>query len=212
MLFRSVDQQFTRLITTLESPIGGASVLTSKFNEAGYLLSTTDTTDGSGSTTTYLIKENGEPLKVTNRAVSAGGRQELEEHNWMYKDNLPQSMLRIKNTTDTTFVWFVADEKGNVAEENSTRNGLIIPSYYYYYDENNRLTDIVSYNIKAKRLLPAYVFDYNEDGSLKSMMVVPEGSSDYQKWYYKYEQGLKVKETVFNKKKQLLGTIKYDYE
>jgi hypothetical protein len=44
-------------------------------------------------------------------------------------------MLKIKNDKDTTFVEFVADEKGNPAEEKSKQKGRSIPTVYYYFDE-----------------------------------------------------------------------------
>ncbi len=45
------------------------------------------------------------------------------------------------------------------------------------------------------------------------MLTVPEGSDDYQKWNYTYnDDGLKIKETGYNKRKQLLGTIEYSYK
>jgi hypothetical protein len=56
------------------------------------------------------------------------------------------------------------------------------------------------------------VFEYNDDGKIKTMLVVPEGSDDYQKWYYEYnEAGLKMKETAYNKRKQVLGRVDYEY-
>jgi hypothetical protein len=100
-----------------------------------------------------------------------------------------------------------------VAEENSVRRNVSLPAYYYYYDDHNRLTDIVSYNVKAKRLLPLYIFEYNTDNQLLSMLVVPEGTDDYQKWIYEYnDAGMKVKETCINKRKQVLGHIRYQYK
>jgi len=93
------------------------------------------------------------------------------------------------------------------------RNGIALPSYYYYYDEKNRLTDVVSYNVRAKRLLPLYIFEYNDDNQLASMLVVPEGSDDYQKWIYEYnERNQKVKETCINKRKQIVGRVEYQYK
>jgi hypothetical protein len=100
-----------------------------------------------------------------------------------------------------------------VAEENSVRRKVALPSFYYYYDAQNRLTDIVSYNVKAKRLLPLYIFEYNDDNQLSSMLVVPEGTDDYQKWIYEYnDAGLKIKETCLNKRKQILGRVEYVYK
>lgn len=209
---QDVDQDYTRITTHLQSALAGASQLTSFFNAKGWLVKTVDTTDGSASTTEYRYSVRGELARVINLSVSAGAHKEKEEHIWTMNNGKPTGMIRIKDNTDTTYIVFVADDKGNVGEENARRNGQALPAYYYYYDDQTRLTDIASYNIKAKRLLPDYVFEYNDDGSLQTMMVVPEGSSDYQKWYYEYNKGLKTKETAFNKRKQLLGRIEYRYD
>lgn len=209
---QQVSDNYGKITTDLQSALAGTSRLVSTFNTAGLLIRTYDTTDGSGSSTDYLYNGSGELSKIVNISVSAGAHKEKEEHIWTYVDGKPAAMIRVKDNTDTTYIKFVLDEKGNVAEENSVRNRTALPSYYYYYDDQHRLTDVASYNIKAKRLLPDYVFEYNDDGTLKTMMVVPEGSSDYQKWYYEYANGLKKKETAFNKKKQLLGKIEYHYD
>jgi len=208
---QDIDQNYTRITTNLQSALAGSSQLTSFFNARGQLVKTVDTTDGSASTTEYRYNSQNELSRVVNLSVSAGAHREKEEHIWTMNGGKPTGMLRIKDDIDTTYIVFVADEKGNVGEENARRKGNALPSYYYYYDDQNRLTDIASYNIKAKRLLPDYVFEYNGSGSLQTMMVVPEGSSDYQKWYYEYNRGLKSRETAFNKKKQLLGRIEYHY-
>ena len=57
-------------------------------------------------------------------------------------------MIKIKGETDTTIVNLIKDEKGNIIEEKSVRNGQSLPSIYYYYDNDGRLTDIVRYNKK----------------------------------------------------------------
>ncbi len=121
-------------------------------------------------------------------------------------------MLKVKNNNDTTFIRLVQDEKGSIAEEHATRYNIDLPTVFYYYDTTAHLTDIVRYNRKAQRLLPDYLFEYEGD-KLATMLVVPEGSSDYQKWYYVYnEKGLKIKESCYNKQKELVGRIEYNYK
>jgi hypothetical protein len=118
------------------------------------------------------------------------------------------------NGIDTTFVRFVRDEKGNIAEEHVTRNKASLPTVYYYYDADRRLTDIVRYNPRAQKLLPDYIFDYDDAGRLASMLIVPEQNNpEYQKWIYEYnDKGLKTKDSCFNKKKELMGTVEYAYK
>ena len=211
---QSINNNFTQVITHINAPVTGESELTTLYDAKGWITKTIDTTDGSGSTAEYSYNAKGQIEKITSASASAGLAKEKEEHIWSYnQDGRPEKMMRVKNDTDTTLVNFVLDENGNVAEENSRRNGVGLPSVYYYYDVNKRLTDIVSYSSKAKRLLPIYIFEYNEAGQPLSMIVVPEGSDNYQKWYYQYNaEGLKTRESCFNKKKQLLGKIEYDYQ
>ncbi len=104
------------------------------------------------------------------------------------------------------------DEKGNIAEERASRNKAELPTIYYYYDADNRLTDIVRYNVKAQRLLPDNIFEYGAGGRMVSLLAVQEGAISYQKWIYDYnEKGLKIKESCFNKQRELLGRIEYQY-
>lgn len=211
---QTVSDNYTTVKTFLNTALTGESALTTTFNAKGQLLRSVDTTDGARSETYFEYDSEGRLTKVVNVSTSAGQRKEKEEHLWIYDaKGRPEKMLRIKNDIDTTQVLFVLDEQGNVAEENATRKGSSLPSYYYYYDDNNRLTDIVTYNDKAKRLLPVYIFEYDREGAIRTMMIVPEGSDDYQKWYYEYNAGgLKTKETCFNKRKQLMGRIEYRYQ
>lgn len=211
---QSITSNFTIIKTAFNTPLEGESQLTTFFNAGGQLIKTVDTLEGSGSESSYIYNDAGSISKIVNVSTSPGHHQENEVHMWLYDvQGRPNKMLRIRNGSDTTHVNFTLDENGNVAEENSVRNGRHLPSYYYYYDNKGRLTDVVTYNEKAKRLLPLYIFEYNEADDISSMMVIPEGSDDYQKWYYEYGEGkLKTKETCFNKHRQVMGRIEYVYD
>ncbi|HRE50413.1 MAG TPA: hypothetical protein PK339_03265 [Flavitalea sp.] len=211
---QTFNNQYTQASTVTRSPVTGESELKTFYNAQGQLVKTADTTDGASSVTEYVYNSQGRPVKISNASTSAGQHISKETHIWFFDEGVkPKEMLRIKNDTDTTYVQFALDEQGNVTEENSRRNGSSLQPVYYYYDDQNRLTDIVAYNQKARRLLPLYVFEYAPSGLLHSMMVVPEGSDNYQKWIYEYnEQGLKTKETCYNKRKQMLGRIEYKYQ
>lgn len=211
---QTFNNQYTQVSTITRSAVSGETELKTFYNAQGQLIKTADTADGASSITEYAYNRQGRPVKISNTSISAGEYISKEIHLWLFEeDTRPKEMLRIKNDKDTTYVQFVLDEQGNVAEENSARNGVSQQPVYYYYDSQNRLTDIVTYNHKARRLLPLYVFEYAPSGLLHSMMVVPEGSDNYQKWLYEYnEQGLKIKETCYNKRKQMLGRIEYKYQ
>ena len=211
---QTINGNYSQLTTITASPVTGESVLTTWLNEKGSAVKTVDTTDGSGSTTTYVLNDRNMVEKIINQTSSPGHITEKEEHHWFYgRDGKPLNMWKIRNDKDTTYVTFEYDQQGNVIEEKSTRLGKPLTTVYYYYDDQNRLTDIVRYNPIAKRLLPDYIFEYNSNGQLRSMMVVPASGSDYHRWMYTYdERGLKTKETVLNKNRQVIGTVEYKYD
>ncbi len=210
---QSVNNNYTVITTFTKSKISDSSELTTFYNSAGHLVKTIDSTDGYKSITEYTYDSNTRLVIIMNFSSSPGQETEQEQHVWTYTTkNIPQKMLKIKNKTDTTYVTFVADEKGNVIEEHSTRKIQQLPTYYYYYDDQNRLTDIVRYNPRAKRLLPDYMFEYDEEGRITSVIIVPQTGSDYEKWFYSYyENGLKGQEACYNKRQELQGRIEYQY-
>jgi len=66
--------------------------------------------------------------------------------------------------------------------------------------------------VRAARMLPDYIFEYNAEGQLKKTTIVPEGSNEYQVWYYQYSpDGLRKMDLVYNKKQQLMGKVEYEY-
>jgi YD repeat-containing protein len=215
------DQELARdlsLITTHTKSNGTPeSWIFANYSPAGLPVKITDTSDTYQSVSAYQYDAAGHVLSITNTSLETDNKfTQVEQHLWQYDQGSPDkpiSMLKIRNGSDTTFVRFVRDNKGNIAEEHSSHNNSDLPAVYYYYDSANRLTDIVRYNDKAQRLLPDYVFEYDEAGQLpSSMMVVQEGGNDYQKWIYEYsDRGLKTKESCFNKKRELLGRIEYQY-
>lgn len=209
-----ISSDYTRITTSFNTPLSGASELTTFFDNQGRLTKSIDTTDGSYSESQYAYNADGTLQKISNVSVSAGQKSEKEDHLWFYNGKgQPEKMLRIKNDMDTTYITFAFDENGNVAEENSRRRNVSLPAYFYYYDDKNRITDVVTYSDKAQRLLPLYVFEYASSDLVKKMIVVPEGTDEYQTWVYEYNPaGLKTKETAFNKRKQILGRVEFLYK
>ena len=103
------------------------------------------------------------------------------------------------------------NENGNVTEEQATHAKQKLPAVFYYYDSARFLTDIVKYNVKAQRLLPDYMFSY-ENGRAISMIFVPSNSGDYENWQYEYdERMLKVRDVCRNKKRETIALVTYSY-
>jgi YD repeat-containing protein len=210
---QEIASDYHSIITYTHSTNISPSTLTAFYDPQGRLVKTTDTSDTYKSTTEYSYAQNGQVGSMTNTSVQTDNQVSAsEQHLWTYEGNRPVSMLKIKDGTDTTRVQLIADEKGNIVEEKSMRHGQNLPSVYYYYDDQNRLTDVVRYSQKAKRLLPDYVFEWAEN-RISSMLFVPEGSNDYQKWVYQYDaRGLKSTEICFDRKKQVVVRIDYNYQ
>lgn len=189
------------------------SLLFTYSDAEGRVVKTVDSNGTSISTTEYQYLPDGKLSRVISvSADTSAAFQIKEEHHWYWDLNRLTSMLRIRNDKDTTSVTFKHDEAGNITEEHSSRNGVKAEPVHYYYNDKNQLTDIVRYNKKAARLMPEYMFEYNDAGQVIQRMTFPSNSSEYVIWRYQYNaQGLRIKEAVYNKQKDLTGKIEYQY-
>jgi YD repeat-containing protein len=193
----------------------------SRFDAQGRLASMIDSSAGAESTTTYEYDANGRITKVTNISKDPVNEITREEaHLWSYHSSgRPEKMWRIINRSDSLEVRFTADEKGNPGEEVSYKRGRETDRVYYYFDEENRLTDIVRYNDKVKKLLPDNILSYDDQGRLVQMMSSTPADKygkitwvSYQSLRYVYdEKGLKMGEVMFNGDQEQTGRIKYSY-
>jgi hypothetical protein len=212
-----VEQEFdeaNRVLKTItRSDVAHESTLLSYVDANNLVVKTIDSSDIIVSNTTYNYDALGRLLSLTNSSIDSSGKsKETEQHIWKYNDNRIAGMLRIKNMKDSSFVTFKLDENGNVIEEQETRKGIKAEPVYYYYDANNRVTDIVRYNKKAKKLLPEYMFEYSPSNQVIQKITVPANSDNYLIWRFQFNnQGLKTKEVIYNKQKQLTGKIEYQY-
>jgi YD repeat-containing protein len=185
------------------------------YSPEGLLTGITDTSDTYQTVSTYQYDDHSRLTAITNTSTEMDNHvKAIETHLWQYTaaGDQPTGMLKIVNNTDTTYVRFVLDDKGNIGEEHATRTGGALPEIYYYYDDSNRLTDVVRYNLKAQRLLPDDIFAYAEDGKMTSLLAVQEGAASYQRWIYNYnDKGLRIRETCYGKERDMLGHIEYQY-
>ena len=192
------------------------STLKFNFNDRGQLINSVDSAINVKSTSTYNYDANGKIMSISNSATdadSSGDFSQTEVHQYIYKNGKLDKMWRIINKTDSLAVRFVTDEHGNVIEERNFRRGVLADPVYYYYDDRNRLTDIVRFNYKANRLLPDYLFEYDDNDRVIQKITTTSGNNlGYLTWRYLFdEKGLKTKEALFNKDKQLQGRIDYSY-
>ncbi len=197
------------------------TTVVSLFDEKGKLSQITDSSQAVRNITRYEYDAGGKIIKVQNSVDdSANAFNHVEIHNWYYTAaGKPEKMWRIlqnKNaltSTDSMEVRFTLDENGNVSEERTFKKGVETSYLYYYYDDNNRVTDVVRYNTKLKRLMPDYMFEYDDAGRVVQKITTTSSQHmGYLIWRYIYnENGLKTKEALFNSDKQLTGKIEYTY-
>ncbi|HOA38803.1 MAG TPA: RHS repeat protein [Flavihumibacter sp.] len=207
-----LDASRNTLTTITKTPDLGNSYLVATYNAADQLVSTTDSAENAINVTNFSYDAAGRILAI-NSSSRSDNIANTESHLYTYNEQgQPISLLRIRNGKDSSQVQFLPDENGRVGEEKTIKSTLPTPSYYYYHDANGKLTDIVRFNVRAARMLPDYIFEYNAEGQLKKTTIVPEGSNEYQVWYYQYSpDGLRKMDLVYNKKQQLMGKVEYEY-
>ncbi len=186
-----------------------------RFDDQFRLTGITDSSGAIQSNTVYNYDNNNNIVLIETRIKDS--LQDFTEtivHQYLYNTvGRPAKLWSIVNGKDSSEYRFTLDEKGNVADEQLYRRGTGMDPVYYYYDEKNRLTDIVRYNKKAKKLLPSIMFEYDElNRVIQKMTILSSNNPDYLIWRYIYNtRNLKTKEALFNKQKELTGRIEYTY-
>ena len=210
---KKISKDFRRTEVYTKSAITAPSIFTSFFNEKGRLVKTIDSSTLASSTNQYLYDDKDRIFKVLSIIRSSDDdfvNEIAEEHRYEYNEgSLPSKMTVQKNKKELTQVLFMKDEKGNISIEKNTTTG---EKYYYYYDSKNRMTDVVHSSEYTDKLLPDYMFEYNQTGNLTQLITTEEGSSNYFIWKYTYENSLRSAEKCYSKEKKLLGSLKYEYK
>ncbi|MES2371117.1 MAG: hypothetical protein V4557_00965 [Bacteroidota bacterium] len=213
-LEEEISMDGKRIILSTSTSSGRSSV-TNRFYELSKLKRTQSIYNGIDSKTEYTYNEKGLIQKIILTTTDTAMKSTLTEvHEWTYNEaGQPQSMLKIKNRTDTTVIELIKDEQGLIAEERWKRKNRVVETYYYYYDANKQLTDIVRYNTRLKKLLPDFQYEYDAKGRVNKMTQLSMSTNSYFIWQYVYnEKGLKEKEVGFDKDRRMVGRIEYTYE
>jgi len=187
-----------------------------RFDDNGKLINQTDSAaNGAKSVFDFKYDNAGKLMSVQNKVSDPdNGVRVTEDHYWLYNSSgKPEKMWKVVNKKDSTLYMLSLDERNNVADEIETRNKIRRDSVLYYYDAQNRLSDIVRYNKKAGRLLPDFMFEYDDKNRVvQKISTVTDVRIAYIIWRYQFdERGLKVKEALFNRYKQQTGRIEYRY-
>ena len=196
------------------------TVVYNRYNIQAKLISSTDSSSGMLSATSIEYDAAGKITRIQNTVIDpANDFNQTETHQWIYNSSgKPEKMWRIitsgtESTTDSLEIRFVTDENGNTAEERTFRKGVETGYLYYYYDDKNRVTDVVRYNTKLKKLLPDFMFEYDDnDRVIQKITTTSSRNLGYLIWRYIFDaKGLKTKEALFNDDKELTGKIEYSY-
>lgn len=194
---------------------GNRSVFYNRFDNQGRLSSIIDSSSAIQSVTSYTYNAAGQVIQVQNIVKdSANDFDQTEVHKWYYTSTgRVERMWRIINNNDSLEIRFTPDEDDNAGDEKTYRRGVEAGTVYYYYDDKKRLTDIVRYNTKAKRLIPDIMFEYDESNRvIQKITTTSSLDLGYLIWRYVYDtKDLKTKEALFNDDKQLTGKIEYSY-
>lgn len=210
---KKINKNFSQSKLLTNSNITGQSLLVTDYNEKGQVVKTTTTTPYSTNIVEYKYDNTGDIILISTKTSAGDDSNGISEtHEYSYENGIPVKMVRKKNNELISTITFKADNKGNIIEEDPSGKSND-KKYYYYYDDENRLTDVVHFNVIAKKLLPDYMFEYdNENRKPKQMISVDETGRNYFIWRYAYDdKKLPEIQKCYSKEKQLLGTIQYDY-
>ncbi|MEO6230168.1 MAG: hypothetical protein ABJB11_19070 [Ferruginibacter sp.] len=212
---KKLSKDFRKVETYTRSNISGKSLFTALYNDKEQLIQSSDSSDLSVSTSSYKYDSKGNVSTISSYSHSSDddfSTRLTELHQYFYDEqNRPEKMLRIMNGKDSSFTIFSLDQRGNVIDENDMgKNGK---HYYYYFNDKNKMTDIVKFNVVKNKLLPDFVFEYNNAGQVTQMIAVEEGvNNNYYTWKYVYNDGLRIIEKCFSKENVLLGYFEYEYD
>jgi hypothetical protein len=208
------NTSWSQLKTIAEVERSGRNVVINFYNSLGLLYRTTDSSNGTYTVYEYNYDTLSRLVQIQNYTLSIGDKNKSSEtHNWYYDlQGKPDKMERIRDKSDTMIIKLKKDSLGNIIEEQGFHKNIPGEKTYYYYDSENKLTDIVRYNKKSSKLSPDYMFDYDEQGKLTQMIIIPEGGGQISTWVYKYnEQDLKEEESCYMAQKKLAGRMAYQY-
>ena len=151
---KKINKNFSQSQLMTNSNITGESLLVTDYNGKGDVVKTTTTTPHTTNTVEYKYDKEGNIISIFTNTVADGDSNGITEtHEYFYQNGRPVKMIRKKNNTLISTITFIADDKGNIIEEDPSGKSDD-KKYYYYYDDSNRLTDVVHYNKLLKDCYP----------------------------------------------------------
>ncbi len=209
---KKINKDFSESQMISKSNITEQSLLETKYDKNGRVTETTTNTPTTTNTIDFEYNSEGLLSQISTKTIGEGDSTGITEtHQYFYKNGTPEKMLRKRDGLLISTITFLTDDKGNIIEEDAA-GASKDRKYYYYYDDKNRLTDVVHFNEVAKRLLPDYMFEYDNGNLLVQKISVDETGRSYFIWRYAYnDKQLPEIQKCYSKAKDLLGTIQFDY-
>ena len=209
---KRIDKNYGRIQMMSRSNVTGPSLIISYFNPTGQIIRNVDSTETSFSETAYEYDETGKISSIKTFTKDDEDKAGIAEtHRYIYNGGVLTKMVREKNNNTVSTINFHLDDKGNVIDEEEVINGG--KKYLYYYDQKNRLTDVVHYNERAKRLLPDYMYEYDDQDQVTQQIATEADGSNYFTWRYTYnDKRLRETERCSTKNRKLLGSVEYVYK
>lgn len=212
---KKINSDFTKSEMISRSYITGESLLVSEYDNGAKIIRITDNTPTTTSITDYTYNAEGQLSMVKIDTKEDDGRLAISETREYTYDGkgLPATLERKKNNIPVSSIIFKKDSSGNITEETVITTSATDKKYYYYYDDKNRLTDVVHFNDRAEKLLPDYMYEYDDSDQAVQMISASETGDNYFIWRYIYNDNkLRETEMCFSKEKRLLGKIVYEYK
>ena len=202
-------------ITRTLSENNSTRELVNQYYELGRLKKTAIQKPGSETIIEYQYNTNGLlTTLVSTTKDSASGSSIAELHQWEYSSSgSPKKMIKKTSGMDSVTVEFQTDSSGLLLEETWIKKDKKIEKYYFYYTPDNRISDIVRFNTTAQKLLPDFVFEYNEKGQLVKMIQIGLNGRNITHWDYSYfPSGLRELEIAKDRNKNLIISTQYQFE
>lgn len=210
---KKFDKKYTSSELMTRSSASAPSLMTTYYDASGRIVTFTDSSENAVARNQYEYDAEGRTKKITNYSHSQDEDFVVaasEQHIYYYgNDKLPDSMIKVKNLTDSVTILFAKDESGHISIEKNLRTAA---KYYYYYDKAGRITDVVLTSSDRPGLHPQYVFTYNSAGDITQMITAGGKAGTYSTWKYAYDNGLRVAEKLYGKDRKLAGSIEYTYK
>jgi antitoxin component YwqK of YwqJK toxin-antitoxin module len=141
---------------------------------------------------TFILNDNNFPVN----AILTDYQDGLSTLDWTYFNNKTKDFKAVKNDVVIEQVTFKFDDKGNILECSSFKNGALEGKEFAVYDRNNNEIEFKRYNDKGI-VAESSISKYDLRGKLIEQEVFADWGYN-AKYIYKYINGLKSEDLYFS--------------